>query len=176
MDYTNHLESFCECNGKEYTLESSLDDPNVSITGKIKISEANIVGYITFKRLLELDEKVHTGHILKNGLKPAMIDKKWEHLYAVKLEGGGDIPNKTMMVLCDHDFLLEKVTRTVVIPLQLNAAGLTSLSKEVNSYAKEVTQRERDKKFTTLANQLMSIEPGLTYEDALARLTGGVAE
>ncbi len=172
-DYLQHLTDVANCNGKEYDLNSSIKDSNITITGKIKPGEANVIGYITFKRLLELDEKVHTGNILKCGITPDMLDKKWEHLFAVKVEGGENIPNKTMLVICDHDLLLEKITRMLVLPLNLDSAKMTVLAKEINAYSKTVVEREKDKNLAQMAKQLAGME-SISFDVALDRLKGKV--
>ena len=171
MSFLTHLTDDIKCKGETFTLTSDLKSPHITLTNKLKPSECNVVGFTTFEKLLQLDEKLNTGNLLRVGLQPEMISKDWEHLFGIRVSGKGDDVVKVALVLCDHNYLLERVTRQLILPLQLTQAALTSLGKEALVYAKGIQERENNKKLSKLATELMSLHD-ISYEQAMSRLKG----
>ncbi len=167
---TEYLKDSIEFKGKTYDLTTPLNDENITVPGKGALEDKFNIGYITLEELLLSNERVPINFLMKIGIIPEMLGKDWSHIYGIGLSNKSEDKNKLMMVVLNRNFLLERFTRDWVLPLGLTSTMITTLSKEVKSYAETASQREKERKDMVLAKMIVKQNPGTNLEDAIKAL------
>lgn len=161
-----HLRDSMTCGGQQFDLTSDVKNELIILSARIKAEECNIVGYIEFKTLVTLDEKVHSTNILRSTPTPEMLDPEWERLYGVRLSKEGT-ENQTVLVKCDKNLVLERFVRQFYEPLEFNPKSLSTFTKRVNEYVQEKANKEKELKLLEAVKAMVKANPSISPDMAM---------